>query len=232
MRLPLRAESSGSSANAVPAPTITASLRDLAWWTHSRDAGPVIHRDSPAAVAIRPSSVVASFSVTKGRPFTHSEINPRCCFRHSSSSTPTSTSIPALRSTVDPRPFTRACGSLQPTITRRMPASIIAFVHGGVRPVKQQGSRVVAMLAPRTFALPCFANGLCQCHGFRMRTTRRLGGSTTEHRRTPKNNRPNCGIRVGGPKNAPRLTERKTHCGLWRHDCFSSSRSSLVKNAM
>ncbi len=58
----------GSSARAVPAPTITASWRARSAWTCARASGPVIQRLSPEAVAMRPSSVVASLSVSIGRP--------------------------------------------------------------------------------------------------------------------------------------------------------------------
>ena len=52
----VRASSSGSSARAVPAPTITASCAARSLCTSARAASPVIQRLSPDAVAMRPSS--------------------------------------------------------------------------------------------------------------------------------------------------------------------------------
>ena len=65
-RSPRRAVSSGSSASAVPEPTMTASVRARRRCTSARAAGPVIQRDSPLAVAMRPSSVLASLSAHEG----------------------------------------------------------------------------------------------------------------------------------------------------------------------
>ena len=62
-----RAVSSGSSANTVFAPTITASTRPRSSCTRRRDAPPLIHLESPALVAILPSSDIAHFAMTHGR---------------------------------------------------------------------------------------------------------------------------------------------------------------------
>src|SRR3990167_5481996 len=59
-----RTVSSGSSASAVSTPTSTASCSERSRCTASRASGPVIQRLSPVAVAIRPSSEVASLRVT------------------------------------------------------------------------------------------------------------------------------------------------------------------------
>ena len=66
MRPFLRAKSSGSSATAVSDPTRMPSLAARMRCTAARDCSPVIQRDSPLAVAMRPSSVLASFKLTKG----------------------------------------------------------------------------------------------------------------------------------------------------------------------
>jgi hypothetical protein len=66
--------SCGSSASAVPIPTATASTSERQRCTSARLSGPEIHFESPAAVAVKPSSVTADFSVTSGRAV-------RACFR-------------------------------------------------------------------------------------------------------------------------------------------------------
>ena len=63
----MRQVRSGSSASTVPTPTITASCRPRSACAARRAGSPVIQRLSPAPVAMRPSSVEASFSVTSGR---------------------------------------------------------------------------------------------------------------------------------------------------------------------
>jgi len=69
------AVSSGSSASAVPSPTQTASHSARQRCTSARLASPEIHRESPAAVATRPSRLRADFRRTSGRPV-------RVCFRN------------------------------------------------------------------------------------------------------------------------------------------------------
>ena len=54
--------------------------------------------------------------------------------RHSSSKTPTVTSIPAWRNLSMPRPATKEKGSIHPTTTLGMPFSIIRSAQGGVFP--------------------------------------------------------------------------------------------------
>ena len=64
----MRQVRSGLSASTVPTPTITASCRPRIAWPTRRAGVPVIHWLSPPWVAMRPSRVDASFSVTIGRP--------------------------------------------------------------------------------------------------------------------------------------------------------------------
>ena len=71
-----RTVSDGSSARAVPAPTITASWRARMACTKRRAGAAVIHWLSPVAVAMRPSKLLASFSVTMGRPKSTLEKKP------------------------------------------------------------------------------------------------------------------------------------------------------------
>ena len=63
-----RQVSSGSSAATVPAPTRIASCVARRRWPSARAASPVIHLLSPEAVAMRPSSEVASLRWNSGRP--------------------------------------------------------------------------------------------------------------------------------------------------------------------
>ena len=129
--------SSGSSASAVAEPTATASAAARSAWTAARAAGPVIQRDSPRAVAMRPSSVAASFSATQGRPRSVHERKPRCCSRHSASRTPDATSTPARAEPAEAaRRATCGFGSRWPTQTRRdARPRRMASVHGRRAPV-------------------------------------------------------------------------------------------------
>ena len=60
--------SEGSSARAVPAPTMIASAPARSRCTSARAASPLIHFDEPSRAAALPSSEAAIFSVTWGRP--------------------------------------------------------------------------------------------------------------------------------------------------------------------
>ncbi len=64
----MRAVRSGSSANTVPMPTAIASDSARQRWTRARLSSPEIQGESPGAVLVRPSSDIASFSVTSGSP--------------------------------------------------------------------------------------------------------------------------------------------------------------------
>src|SRR5450631_1128408 len=75
-------------------------------------------------------------------------MNARFRSRHSSSSTPQTTSIPAFFRAARPPPRTLGLGSLMPATTRLTPALISASLQGGVFPVWQQGSRVTYTSAP------------------------------------------------------------------------------------
>ena len=56
----------------------------------------------PSAAALRPSSVVANFQVTNGRPRSMAKVHSRLTARASSSSSPPSTSTPASRRVAAP----------------------------------------------------------------------------------------------------------------------------------
>ncbi len=84
--------------------------------------------------------------MTCGRPSRAAASQARSTAAASSSSTPVTTSTPAARSTSAPPPAS-ADGSRTPTTTRRTPASTRACVHGPVRPVWRQGSRVTTAVS-------------------------------------------------------------------------------------
>ncbi len=108
-----------------------------------RPASPDTHRDSPVAVAIFPSRLIANFAVTNGSPVRMRWRNPSIVSAASSARSPTVTSTPAARSSAAPAPFTMSFGSMTAECTSAMPASSSARVHGGVRPKWQHGSSVV-----------------------------------------------------------------------------------------
>ena len=66
-----RQVSSGSSASAVPMPTMMASLCARRRWTRSRTPGPVIASGLRPAAPTLPSAEIASLSMTWGRPSQH-----------------------------------------------------------------------------------------------------------------------------------------------------------------
>ena len=85
----------GSSARTVPVPTRTASRVARSRWTSARAASPVIHWLVPSAAALRPSRVVASFHVTRGRPSATVRAQRSLIAAASSASTPPVTWTPA-----------------------------------------------------------------------------------------------------------------------------------------
>ena len=78
----------------VPVPTRIASCVARSRWPRSRAGPPVIQRLSPVAVAIRPSRLVASFSVTSGRPSRSRCKNPALISAASAWHSPVSTVEP------------------------------------------------------------------------------------------------------------------------------------------
>ena len=63
----MRTVSCGSSARTVPTPTMTASHAARRACETRRSSSPLIHRESPVEVAMRPSSVWAYLTMTRGR---------------------------------------------------------------------------------------------------------------------------------------------------------------------
>src|SRR5437763_1137465 len=131
-------------------PTATASASALQRWARARLASFEIQRESPPAVATLPSSVMAVFQVTSGRPVFACLRNGWFIIRAALATAPstTSTRIPSSRSMPSPRPLAFSLGSSLATTTRASRASTIASVHGGVRPWWQHGSSDTYIVAP------------------------------------------------------------------------------------
>ena len=146
-------------------PTATASTSARQWCESRRESSPEIHFESPVRVATLPSSVIADLKSTHGRPV-------RACLRNgwlsrraraASSPSATSTSIPSSRRIPSPRPAAFSVGSSDATTTRAIPASMIASVHGGVRPVWQHGSSETYSVAPRASPLQAASAARSAC---------------------------------------------------------------------
>ncbi len=138
----MRQVRSGSSVSTVPTPTRMASCRPRKACAMRRAGSAVIQRLSPLCVAMRPSSVEASFSVTSGRRCSSRETNPAAMSEASARSNPSCTAMPAACRRAMPAPSTLGSGSRSATTTRAMPASISASAQGGVRPQWEHGSSV------------------------------------------------------------------------------------------
>ena len=123
-------------------PVSMAQERARSACTSRRAASPVIHRLSPLASAMRPSSEAAALIRIQGRPRDMRARKPRCVSRACAASSPDSTRMPATRSIARPRPFTSGFGSSSAATTRATLAAASASAHGGVRPWWLQGSSV------------------------------------------------------------------------------------------
>ena len=137
-----RTVSAGSSASTLPMPVTMAELMARHFCTSRRASGPVIHCDSPLAMAVRPSRLSASLTRTKGRPVSMRWMKPALSARASASSTPARVAMPAAASRARPRPATSGLGSVMAATTSATPAATRASAQGGVRPWWLQGSRV------------------------------------------------------------------------------------------
>jgi hypothetical protein len=113
-----RTSNAGRSAATVPAPTTMASHRARSRWVCARAASPVIQRLLPSAIAIQPSSDVASFSVTCGRAFSIRHRKPAKPKRASSANKGCATSMPAAFNRANPSPAVRGSGSVSAATTR------------------------------------------------------------------------------------------------------------------
>ena len=132
----------GSSARIVLTPTRMASASCRSFIPSRRASGPVIHFDSPLAVAILPSSVIAAFTVTNGSPAMIQWLNATLISAACSANKPCSTAMPLRLSHRKARPACSGLGSVAATTTLEMPALMMACVHGGVRPLVEHGSSV------------------------------------------------------------------------------------------
>src|ERR1039458_586634 len=172
----VRKVNDGSSARIVLIPTRISSAPCRNFMPYARAASPVIHFDSPVAVAILPSSVIAALTVTNGRRWTIQWLNASFSRAHSLASAsalgpPASRrrvaglrieglagGTPALPGAVPAIPSRRrflkagrecfGFGSVAPITTRLIPAALMASVQGGVRPCVQHGSSVTKSVAP------------------------------------------------------------------------------------
>ena len=105
-----------------------------------RARSPVIQRLWPVWVAMRPSRLVAVFSVNSGRPRPMRRKKPRLSRSASASATPVVTSTPWPRSRSIPFPAVRGSGSAVAITARATPAASNASQQGGVCPWWAQGS--------------------------------------------------------------------------------------------
>lgn len=121
----------------VPEPAAMPSWSARSLWTST---DPVVvenraGRPSPSRVlSMNPSADWAHLTVTQGRWSQWAVKNLRFSSLHSRSMMPVTTSIPASRIMVMPRPLTLANGSTVPTATRGIPQSMMRREHGGVLP--------------------------------------------------------------------------------------------------
>ena len=107
----------------------------------SRAAGPVIQRLSPLAVAIRPSSEVASFRVTSGRPsLTRQKAGVE--LGRLGGAEPGLDRDAGLAQPADPGAGDARVGIFERGDDAAMPAAISASAQGGVCPQWLHGSRV------------------------------------------------------------------------------------------
>ena len=139
-----RTVSSGSSARTLPMPSMIASWLARRRCTHSPDSGHEMARRAPPAPPAKPSAVRATLKVTIGRPCVTRRTWPRWLRCAWSSSTPETTSTPAMRSKAWLRPAICGLGSDIADTTRRTPASKVRSTQGvPPRTVRcEQGSSV------------------------------------------------------------------------------------------
>ncbi len=129
-----RTVSAGSSARAVPAPTITASWRARMAWTARRAAGPVIHWLSPVAVAMRPSKLDGELERDARAAFADAQEEPGQVAGGLIGQHACGDRDPGRAQHGETRPETRGSSSCSGATTRAIPASINASAQGGVLP--------------------------------------------------------------------------------------------------
>ena len=114
-------EISGKPSREVERVLVSQSTEPRRAWATRRAAGPVIHFDCPAAVAIFPSIVWAVLETTKGMPLVIYLINTSLSFCKSSSKNPTLTFIPAFFKSRTDLPLLRGLGSIVPITASLIP---------------------------------------------------------------------------------------------------------------
>jgi hypothetical protein len=160
-----RTSSRGESASNVPRPTRIASCRLRSRCACARDCGPVIQRLVPSAIAMHPSSEVASFNVTCGRPRACRDKNPAIDRRASAARKPVDTAMPAASSRANPALAVRASESSSAATTRATPAETSKSEHAGPRgETCAHGSRVTYAVPPLA-ASPASASAIASACG-------------------------------------------------------------------
>jgi hypothetical protein len=155
---------------------------------------------------MRPSSEVASLSVSHGRPRVTRDRKPALSAAASSASTPVVTATPASLSRARPRPSTRGSGSISGTTTRATPAASSASVQGGVRPVVGAGlERDVGRGAAGARA------GRGECLGLGVGAAARPGDAAPDHAAVRDNHAAHRRVRPDAAEAAVRQAERRAH---------------------
>ena len=193
--------------------------------TSRRESSPEIHLESPVRVATLPSSVIADLKSTNGRPV-------RACLRNgwlSSRARRGELAVgdhrprcPRRAGCPRPRPEAFSVGSSEAITTRAMPASRIASVHGGVRPVWQHGSSETYSVAPRRSAPP--AGGDRRALG--VRPAERGVEALAEHLPVAHDHRADERVRAGRARDRPRRARSpgRGARGRWPEACSRTHR--------
>ena len=137
-----RASSDGLSRRTVSAPTSITSTCERNAQVALRARGLDTHFASPQSSQIFPSSDIASFTVTYGRPVVTCFANGRITTDASSAHTPCAVSMPARRRMRAAFPRLTGLGSEHAHTTRCTPAAISASQHAPTRPGFEHGSSV------------------------------------------------------------------------------------------
>ena len=140
--------SEGLSLRTVSAPTMTTSTLSRIFPVNRRDRSLEIQRAFPKSSQILPSSDIASFTVTNGRPVVTCFANGRISGAASSAQSPHEVAMPARRSVRAALPRFAGFGSAHAHTTRFTPAAINASQHAPTRPGLEHGSNVTYTVAP------------------------------------------------------------------------------------
>ena len=191
--------------------------------------GPLIQRDSPDRVAMRPSRVAASLSGNERAP----ALDPAA-----EAAVLLATGLGRARPRARPRRRAAAArarrrgpgglGSRSPIKTRPMPAEITAAVHGGVRPWWLHGSSVTARVAPRSARAPCRRPARARARRSRRAVRPRGRVHPRPSTRSPRNTTaPTGGFGKVRPDARRAWAERQAHGRLGSHASACSEPGSL-----